>query len=62
MGLIDIPKLQDRFISVENFGAEKNGQKIKASTSKVLSESLITYGSPQRFEKEGMLDKLQIIN
>lgn len=62
MGLIDIPKLQDRFISVENFGAEKNGQKIKASTSKVLSESLITYGSPQRFEKEGMLDKLQIID
>ena len=62
MGLIDIPKLKDRFISVVNFGAEKNGQKIKASTSKVLSESLITYGSPQRFEKEGMLDKLHIID
>ena len=62
MGLIDIPKLQDSFISVKNFGAEKNGQKIKASTTKVLSESLIIYGSPQRFKKEGMLDKLQIIN
>ena len=59
---IDIPKLQDRFISVENFGAEKNGHKIKASTSKVLSESLIIYGSPQRFKKEGMLDKLQIMD
>tara|TARA_B110000196_G_scaffold87878_1_gene76238 strand:+ start:272 stop:1072 length:801 start_codon:yes stop_codon:yes gene_type:complete len=62
MGLIDIPKLNDRFVSVKNNGTFKNSNKIKSSNESKLSKSIITYGSPQRFIKEGLIDQLHQID
>ena len=62
MGFIDLPKLNDRFISIKNHGVFKNFNKIHASDVADLSKSIITYGSPQRFLKAGFIDQLHHID
>lgn len=62
MGLIDIPKLNDRYISIKNHGTAKNLNKINASNIDDFSKAIVTYGSPQRFIKEGLIDQLHQID
>tara|TARA_B110000438_G_scaffold195869_1_gene187429 strand:+ start:221 stop:1009 length:789 start_codon:yes stop_codon:yes gene_type:complete len=62
MGLIDIPKLNDRYISIKNHGAAKNLNKINASNIEDFSKAIVTYGAPQRFVKEGLIDQLHQID
>ncbi|MAU24722.1 hypothetical protein OAK52_01745 [Chloroflexi bacterium] len=62
MGCIELPKFQERFISINNHGCYKNNLKVNASTCKDLSEAMISYGSPQRFIKEDMMDQLRNID
>jgi len=62
MGFIDIPKLGDRYFSIKDHGCYKNKIKVSASSCKKLSEAIISYGSPQRFEKEGMINQLHKID
>jgi fructose-1,6-bisphosphatase/inositol monophosphatase family enzyme len=62
MGFIELPKFSDRFISVKNYGCYKNDVKVNASKCIDLSKAMISYGSPQRFIKEDMIEQLHILD
>lgn len=62
MGCIELPKFEERYISIKNHGCFKNGNIVEASKCDDLSKSMISYGSPQRFFKEGLIDKLRILD
>ena len=62
MGFIDLPKLNERYISVEKMGCFKNDELVKASECSNFNEAIISYGSPQRFAKENLIDQLRKID
>ena len=62
MGFIDLPKLNERYISVEKMGCFKNEKLVKASECSNFNEAIISYGSPQRFAKENLIDQLRKID
>ena len=62
MGCIELPKFEERFISIDNQGCYKNDIKVNASKCKDLSKAMISYGSPQRFIKEEMIDQLRVLD
>ena len=62
MGFIDLPKLGDRYISINKYGCFLNKKLVKASELGNLNEAIISYGSPQRFAKENLIDQLRKID
>ncbi|MQG19819.1 MAG: inositol monophosphatase [SAR202 cluster bacterium] len=62
MGFIELPKFNQRFFSVSGKGCYKNNSLIKASNCDDLSKAMISYGSPQRFIKENLINQLNEID
>jgi len=62
MGCIELPKFEERFISISGHGCFKNGNMVEASKCDDFSKAMISYGSAQRFIKEDMIDQLHTLD
>lgn len=62
VGVIDLPALDERYVSWAGGGCSRNGQPVRVSQSDRLDRSLISVGDPICFEWAGrrpVLDRLQ---